>query len=347
MKILVGLSGWVDSAVAAYLLLEQWHEVIWGFMKNYIEDTGTCTTREDAESAIAVAKHLGIDLMVFDFQKEYKERILNYIFEWYQKGITPNPDILCNNLIKFDLFLEEAVNLWFDKIATGHYVRVLDKWDENWQYKLLRWKDHHKDQTYFLSWLNQKQLSKSLFPVGELKKTEVRKIAKKIKLPNADRKDSQGLCFVGNIPIKDFLMKKLPVMEGKIMDENWNVLWKHDGAWFFTIWQNRGLKLPHKAYVYKIDVENNIVFASKNKESKNLTSKYCHLKNWHWIWEKYTLPIEVEAKIRYRQEIQSAELKIEDWKFFVEFDENQWAIASGQSVVAYVGEECVGSGVIG
>jgi len=344
MKILVGLSWWVDSAVTAHLLLKQWHDVVWWFMKNYVEENWNCTTREDAESTIAVAKHLGIKLKVFDFQKEYKDRILNYIFDWYKKWITPNPDILCNNLIKFDLFLEEALNLWFDKIATWHYARISQ--NNNWIYKLLRWKDYNKDQSYFLSWLNQKQLSKSLFPIWDFDKPKIREIANQINLPNANRKDSQWLCFVWNIPIKDFLMKKLPQKWWNIIDESWNILWKHDWAWFFTIWQNRWLKLPHKAYVYKIDVKNNIVYVSKNKESSILVSKICNLENWHRIWKNYNLPTKIKAKIRYRQEPQLWELDNKNWQFFVNFEEEQRAIAPWQSIVAYIDDECIWSGII-
>lgn len=348
MKILIGLSGWVDSAVAAYLLKEQWHEVVWGFMKNYSEESGTCTTREDAESAIEVAKFLGIELQVFDFEKEYEERILNYIFEGYSNWITPNPDILCNNLVKFDLFLDAAIKLGFDKIAMGHYARIKSELgrDSTPLYKLYRWRDHNKDQSYFLSWLNQYQLSKALFPLWVLEKPKVRSIAKTIWLPNADRKDSQGLCFVWNVPIKDFLMKKLPVEAWNIVDEAWNILWQHDGAWFFTIGQNRWLKLNHKAYVYNIDVKNNVVYVSKDKEAPHLKTRKIQLKNWHWIAEEYPLVLDCEAKIRYRQEVQPCRLEKTHWKIFVIFDEEQWAVAPGQTIVVYLDEECVWAGII-
>jgi len=209
-KVLVWLSGWVDSAVSAALLLEQWYEVVWWFMKNYVSDKWNCTTFKDAEEAIKVAKFLWIELLSFDLQKEYQERIIDYIFEWYSKWITPNPDVLCNNLIKFDVFLNKAMEQWFDYIATGHYARIRG---EDWVYHLLQWIDSWKDQSYFLSGLNQYQLSKSIFPLWEMTKQQVREKAKEIWLPNAERKDSQGLCFIWNVPIRTFLMQKFPKKE--------------------------------------------------------------------------------------------------------------------------------------
>ena len=195
-KILIWLSWWVDSAVAAYLLKKEGYDVTAGFMKNYVAPDGNCTTYDDAQEAIKVADFLWIELISFDLQKEYQEKIIDYIYNGYQKGITPNPDVLCNSLIKFDVFLNKALEMWFDWIATGHYARIEEI---EWSHKLLRWLDYNKDQSYFLAGLNQFQLSKSLFPIGNLKKPELRKIAKAVWLPNAERKDSQGLCFVWNI----------------------------------------------------------------------------------------------------------------------------------------------------
>ncbi len=343
-RILVGLSGGVDSAVTAYLLKEQWYDVVCGFMKNYVAATGPCTTREDAEEAIRVANFLGIELQVFDFQKEYQERIINYIYEGYKQGITPNPDILCNSLVKFDLFLEKALNAGFDMIATGHYARIEKKLNN---YHLLRWIDYTKDQSYFLSGLNQYQLSKSLFPLWKLEKSEVRTIAKEIGLPNADRKDSQGLCFIWNIPIKQFLLQKLPTQKWDIISLDGKKLGEHDGAWFFTIGQKRGLWLNFKAYVIRIDVKSNLVIVW-DKNDDELSHNSLKAANWHWIgWQQYNLPLEVKTKIRYRQEPQPSQLQnLENNCMQISFIEEQRAIAPGQTVVAYVGDECVGNGVI-
>ncbi len=283
MKILVWLSWWVDSAVAAYLLKQQWHEVVWWFMKNYLdEENPNCTTRQDSEVAIKVAKFLGIEILAFDFIQEYEDRIIKYIYDGYKKGITPNPDILCNNLVKFDLFLEEALKLGFDKVATGHYARI---GCDDEIYKLLRWVDYNKDQSYFLSGLNQYQLSKAIFPIGELDKNEVRKIAKEIWLPNADRKDSQGLCFVWNIPMKEFLKKRLPEKKWDILLEDWEKVGEHNWAYFFTIWQSRWLDINIKAYVVWVDVDENIVYVSYDRNVESLEKKRIEINDLHWIWE--------------------------------------------------------------
>lgn len=342
-KILVWLSGGVDSAVAAYLLKQAWHDVTAWFMKNYVSATGNCTTYEDAEEAIKVAKFLWIKILSFDLQKEYHKKIINYIYEGYKKWITPNPDVLCNTLIKFDVFLHKALKLGFDCIATWHYASINKKWKK---YKLMRWKDHNKDQSYFLSGLDQFQLSKSLFPLWELTKQEVRAIAKKIWLPNAERKDSQWLCFVWNIPIKTFLEQKLPKKIWNIINTDWKIIGKHDWARFFTIGQRHGLNLPPDRYVDAIDVKKNIVYVGPRNEEK-LNQKEIPLKDRHRIGKEYKLPLRVTAKIRYRSEPAKAKLLTRDsWRVTIIFSENQRAIAPGQVVVAYLDEECLGNGII-
>ena len=380
-KVLVWLSGWVDSAVSAALLLEQWYEVVWWFMKNYVSDKWNCTTFKDAEEAIKVAKFLWIELLSFDLQKEYQERIIDYIFEWYSKWITPNPDVLCNNLIKFDVFLNKAMEQWFDYIATGHYARIraeqispspslsrggqissltkegdhevvedLSSWKI--RYHLLQWVDSWKDQSYFLSGLNQYQLSKSIFPLWEMTKQQVREKAKEIWLPNAERKDSQGLCFIWNVPIRTFLMQKFPKKEWDILDLNWKKVWTHQWAYFYTIGQKQWLWLNFKAYVYRIDIENNILYVT-DKDAEELKTKTLIAKNWHWIcpdmeseilnWNK-----NLSWKIRYRQ-IPAVECnleKMENWDMKVTFEKEQWAVAPGQVFVAYDWDECLGNGMI-
>ncbi len=350
-KILVWLSGWVDSAVAAYLLMRQWFEVTAWFMKNYISESANCTTYQDAQEAIKVAEFLWIKIISFDLIKEYEEKIIKYIYEWYNNWITPNPDILCNSLIKFDVFLDKALELWFDGIATWHYAQIIkSQWPDDltnwWLYRLMRWIDHNKDQSYFLSWLSQFQLSKSIFPIWNIDKPEVRKIAKEIWLPNAERKDSQWLCFIWQIPIKKFLEQRLPKKEWNIIDEKWNIVWKHEGAYFFTIWQRHWLNLNFKSYVINTNVKENTVTIWE-KDAENLSSSYLETNNRQRIADKYTLPLNVQTKIRYRQEPENAILQWLNWeKMTIKFNNPQRAIAPWQTVVAYLWEECIWSWVI-
>ena len=352
-KILVWLSGGVDSAVSAALLLQQGYEVVGGFMKNYVSETGNCTTYKDAEEAIKVAKHLGIELLSFDLQQEYQEKIIDYIFEGYKKGITPNPDVLCNSLIKFDVFLQRAIESWFDKIATGHYASI---GENKGNYQLLRWKDHNKDQSYFLAGLNQYQLSKSLFPLWGFTKPEVRELAKKFNLPNAERKDSQWLCFIGNVPIREFLLQRFEKKEGDIIyvdsfnHQTGKKVWTHQGAYFYTIGQKHGLGLNFKAYVYRIDIEHNLLYVT-DKDNEELSSIELIAKDWHWIIPEYKedyLWKKLNGKIRYRQNppVSCRLEEMGDGKIRVIFDEEQRAIAPGQVFVSYDGEICLGCGTI-
>lgn len=348
-KILVWLSGWVDSAVAAYLLKEQWYEVVAWFMKNYVdEENPNCSTYQDANEAIKVAKFLWIEIISFDLREEYENKIIKYIYEWYEKWITPNPDILCNSLIKFDVFLDKAIELWFDAIAMWHYARIIeDKTiDVEKKYKLLRWVDYNKDQSYFLSWLNQYQLSKAIFPIWGMIKNEVRELAKKIWLPNADRKDSQWLCFIWKVPMKEFLKKRLPIKKWDIILLDWTKVWKHEWAYFFTIGQSRGLDINKKAYVVKIDVKNNLVIVSYEKYEPELINKEININNRHRIGQNFTFPIKCLTKIRYRQEPQEALLTLKDWKLKAICKEEQRWVAIGQTLTAYIWDECIGSGII-
>lgn len=374
-RVLVGLSGGVDSAVSAYLLKEQGYDVVAWFMKNYADESNpNCHTREDRNTAIQVAQHLGIqDFMIFDFRQAYEERIINYIYEWYKAWITPNPDILCNNLVKFDLFLAKAMSYGFDYIATGHYARIspiivneAKRNEESYKtkdpsplaqddttFQLLRWVDHNKDQSYFLSGLNQYQLSKSLFPVGELTKPEVRAIAKKIWLPNADRKDSQWLCFIGNVPMREFLKKKLPIQKWDIILDHEKKVGEHDGARFWTIGQSRGLDINIKAYVTSIDVTNNIVHVSYERENPDLLHPQAQCRQWHWIndrwWNEARKTKNITVKIRYRQDPPVAanlEWDKTNNTMKISFTEPQRGIAPGQSIVAYDGDVCLGGGII-
>lgn len=346
-KVLVWLSWWVDSAVSAYLLMQAWYEVDAGFMINYIaEEKSNCTTKKDLEVAKEVAAFLWIKLFTFDYVKEYEEKILNYIYEGYKKWITPNPDVFCNSEVKFKLFLEEALSLWYDYIATGHYARI--KKDEGNIFHLLKWVDSTKDQSYFLAFLSQFQLAHSLFPLGELEKTEVREIAKKIGLPNALRKDSQGLCFVGKVDFKAFLEKKIPHKKGNIVDTSGKKVGEHEGVFYYTIGQRKwlnigGLKEP--LFVIEKQGATNTLVVGTEKDLE-LYSDTLTCSNLHFVAEKFELPKSWKAKIRYRQADQDCTLSFENGKYIFRFDVKQRAITSGQVVAFYFCEELVASGVI-
>ncbi len=362
-KILVWLSGWVDSAVSAYLLKKQWHDVTAGFMINYMDESSdTCTTRQDIKVAKEVAKYLDIPFLIFDYRDEYEEKVLDYMYEWYKKGITPNPDIMCNSEIKFKVFLEEALDFGYDKVATGHYARIEEStppspagegvrgwgWDKT--YHLLKWVDENKDQSYFLAGLNQRQLSKALFPIWNLKKSEVRKIAREAWLPNADRKDSQGICFVWKVDFDKFLEKKIEPKEWNIVDTSGKVLWKHKWVYYYTIGQRKGLDLwgqKEPVFVVRKDIEKNEIVVG-TKDDMNLYDDRLVMSYLHFLWRNdFHFPLKVKAKIRYRQRDQDVVVeKYWEDKFLVKFKDKQRAIASGQICAIYLGDELVISGVI-
>ena len=333
MKIVVGLSGGVDSSVAAYLLQKQGHEVIGLFMRNWNDASVTledeCPWIEDSNDALLVAKKLGIPFQVIDMSELYKERIVDYMFAEYEKGRTPNPDVLCNREVKFDVFLETALSLGADKVATGHYARLDSFLGENGEevYQLLAGKDNNKDQSYFLCQLNQKQLSKALFPIGELTKPEVREIAREMELATADKKDSQGLCFIGKVSLPTFLQQQLKAKEGEIVEifsdfaeyhkekpefsskleeleylsakihykkSDGKVIGKHQGAQFYTIGQSKGLGIGgHKESCFLIsrDMENNLVYVGEGRNFPGLYRKALKIDNSevHWIREDLRL----------------------------------------------------------
>jgi len=356
MKVFVGLSGGVDSAVSAALLKEQAYEVVGIFMKNWSGDDygiqSECPWEEDQKSAEAVANHLGIEFRSFNFEKQYREKVVEYFFSEYQKGRTPNPDVMCNKEIKFKLFLEKAIEMGADSIATGHYARRLGDGGSE-PYRMLKGVDNNKDQTYFLYNLTYKQLSKTVFPVGEYVKPKVREIAKKFKLPNAERPDSQGICFIGEINVLKFLMSRIPEEGGEIRDIDTNkVVGEHKGVYFYTIGQREGLGIGGQQIPYFVvdkDITNNILYVGHGSDHPHMYKKDVNLENLHWI-NPERINTEVFAKenltasIRYRQKPQPGKLDMEN-KIF-SFNEPQRAVTSGQSLVIYSGEECLGGGVI-
>ncbi|WP_010229722.1 tRNA 2-thiouridine(34) synthase MnmA [Gillisia marina] len=392
-KVVVGLSGGVDSSVTAYLLQQQGYEVIGLFMKNWHDDSVTisdeCPWLDDSNDAMMVAEKLGIPFQTVDLSEEYKERIVDYMFREYKMGRTPNPDVLCNREIKFDVFMKIALSLGADYVATGHYCRkgIIEK-DEETVYQLLAGKDDNKDQSYFLCQLTQEQLSKTLFPVGELQKSEVRKIAAEQDLITADKKDSQGLCFIGKVRLPEFLQQKLKPKEGVIVEidsqreeyqnlpVNFNskseklellskkfqyeladgkVVGTHQGAHYFTKGQRKGLAVggtPEPLFVIDTDVDENIIYTGQGKEHPGLFRKALFVANSEIHWVRRDLAIapdaelKVQARIRYRQELQEATLHQTENGLYVLFEKAQSAITEGQFVAWYLEDELVGSGVI-
>lgn len=370
-KILVGISGWVDSAVSAYLLKQAGYDVVGGFMINYLDESDpNCTTKKDLEEFKKIVDYLDIPYEIWDFRKEYEDQILNYIYQWYLSGITPNPDILCNNLIKFGLFLDEAIKLGFDMVATGHYARVgyYDKilgLDDIWwsdfallqaeydRFRLYRWVDYDKDQSYFLSWLTQSQLSRSIFPLWSYTKSQVREIAHQIWLPNADRKDSQWLCFVGNINMSKFLLDKIGPKPWDILDKNGNIIGQHKWAYLFTIWQRRGIWLSSQSYVIDIDVVSNTIIVWTKNDLDLFVDKVV-VDHMHWIWQKPVFWLQwynCFCKIRYRQQLQAAQVIYNEssWIYTIKFAQPQKWVPDWQVAVIYDGEHTDwvrGSGII-
>ncbi len=357
-KVLIWLSGWVDSAVSAYLLQKQGYDVTAWFMINYLdEDNPNCPTKIDIKVAKEVAEYLSIPFFTFDYKEEYEEKVLNYMYEWYKKWITPNPDVMCNKEIKFKMFLEEAMELGFDYISTGHYAQIVNNnchCESNKAiqktYRLLKWIDSTKDQSYFLAFLNQHQLSKSLFPIGHLEKSEVRIMAEEIGLPNAKRKDSQWICFVGKVDFKEFLEKRIKHKEGDIIDTSWKILGKHKWVFYYTIGQRKGIEiwwLKEPIFVIKKDIENNELIVWTESDLA-LYSDKLNLKYIHFLWKKdFLFPLKAKVKIRYRQADQDCiVVKIDENTFEIKFTEKQRAITSGQIGAIYLENELIISWII-
>jgi tRNA-specific 2-thiouridylase len=349
IKVVLGISGGVDSAVTALMLQEQGYEVQAVFMQNWVADQNDpyCSINQDLNDAKAVCDKLQIPFSIINFSREYWRNVFQYFLDEYAAGRTPNPDVMCNKEIKFKAFLQHAIDLGADCIATGHYARI-DKVDN--YYRLRRGKDNNKDQSYFLYTLNQKQLAKSLFPIGNLTKDEVRAIAKKAGLPNYAKKDSTGICFIGERNFKEFLKEYLLDKPGDIVTEESKIIGRHDGLMFYTLGQRKGLKiggcnnakeLPW--YVINKDIKNNRLYVAQGHDHPRLLANSLSYKNEHWISgiePKFSL--QCEAQIRYRSCAKKCTVNAGQ----VQFKEPQWAIAPGQSVVFYLGDHCLGGGII-
>ncbi len=388
-RVVVGLSGGVDSSVSAYLLQQQGYEVIGLFMRNWHDDTVTinneCPWIDDANDALLIAEQLNIPFQVLDLSKEYKERIVDYMFAEYEAGRTPNPDVLCNREIKFDVFLKAALELGADFVATGHYCQKTT--DENGVHHLLAGADPGKDQSYFLCQLNQEQLSKALFPIGHLQKSEVREIAKSIDLVTAEKKDSQGLCFVGKISLPEFLQQQLQVKNGNIIeiqedntyfsdylqlepvaenvvelsrpfrfDPNMGIkVGEHIGAHYYTIGQRKGLHIggrPMPSFVIGIDTATNTVYSGQTEQHPGLNRWALKIaaSDAHWIQTLQELKVgekrPYDIRIRYRQPLQKGTLIRKEDGLYLLFDQIQRGITPGQFAAWYSNNELVGSGII-
>jgi len=388
-RVVVGLSGGVDSSVTAYLLKEQGYEVIGMFMKNWHDETVTlsddCPWIDDSNDALLIAQQLDIPFQVIDLSKEYKERIVDYMFNEYQAGRTPNPDVLCNREIKFDVFLNSAKELGADYVATGHYCRKLEHSDGS--FGLIQGKDPNKDQSYFLCQLSQEQLGMALFPIGELLKSEVRSIAEKAGLHTADKKDSQGLCFVGKISLPQFLQQKLSPLRGDIVEipatlptykaydripvqqeyieqlaapfsytqDQGEVVTQHQGAHYYTIGQRKGLHIggrPNPSFVIDTDVTTNTVYSGQNDDHPGLNRWALKIKqeDMHFVSSRFTSDLlnnkEIDVRIRYRQALQKCTVHNIAGDTFVLFKEKQRGITPGQFAAFYIDKELIASGVI-
>jgi tRNA-specific 2-thiouridylase len=388
-RVVVGLSGGVDSSVAAYLLIQQGYEVIGMFMRNWHDETVTlsndCPWIDDANDALLVAQHLGIPFQVVDLSAQYKDRIVDYMFREYEAGRTPNPDVLCNREIKFDVFLKEALALGADYVATGHYCRKLIH--EDGTHGLLSGLDGNKDQSYFLCQVSQEQLQRALFPIGDLTKTQVRELASEQGLLTAEKKDSQGLCFVGKISLPTFLQQQLEPKQGPIIEipldlaqfTTYNEIIPslsnvvelaqpfifeptmgkqvatHQGAHYYTIGQRKGLHIggrPEPSFVLATDTETNVIYSGQTDEHPGLYRRALKLdtKEINWIQpipeESLEKGISCSIRIRYRQALQEGTLIQKEGVLYILFEKPQRGITPGQFAAWYLNDELIGSGII-
>jgi len=386
IHVVIGLSGGVDSSVAAYVLKQQGYKVSALFMQNWHDTVGLlegdCPQNDDLLFAQLVAKKLDIPFEVVDLSVDYKARVVDYMFSEYEKGRTPNPDVLCNREIKFDIFIDAAEKLGADFVATGHYTRKETFIKDGVEtYRLLAGVDPNKDQSYFLCQLSQKQLSKAMFPIGDMLKPDLRKLASRVELATADKKDSQGICFVGKVDLPVFLQQKLKAKEGNIIEvdkkfyENLEpkveledlakpfnyialdgyVVGQHNGAHFFTIGQRKGLNVGGKAeplFIIATDIKHNLIYVGQGASHPGLYRKslFINKNEVHWVRPDLKLKVgeekEFSIRIRYRQALQKGKLICKENGLYILFDEAQKSITAGQFAAWYDGEELIGSGVI-
>lgn len=344
-KVYVGLSGGVDSSVAALLLKHQGYEVTGVYMKNWSKDLPgmPCPWKEDYQDAKRVAVQLGINFKMYDFQKEYSHKVVDYMLDEFKAGRTPNPDIMCNQEVKFKLFLDTALKNGADYIATGHYAKTEGG-------RLFMAKDFNKDQTYFLYRVNQEALKKTLFPVGDLTKPQIRASAKKHNLVTATKEESMGICFVGKVVIKEFLQQFVKTKPGRIINQHKKVIGEHDGAIFYTIGQRHGLEvgggLPY--YVTGKDMKKNIVYVTTDLQDKNLWSGEIKLSDVYWIDNEPKSSQELMVRIRHRAKLIPVKKlnKLSNSQLVAELSEDVRALTPGQSAVFYSGQECLGGGIV-
>jgi tRNA-specific 2-thiouridylase len=367
-KVFVGVSGGVDSSVALALLQKKGYDVVGVFLKVWYPDWLPCDWKEERRSAMRVCATLGVPFLTIDCEKEYKKEVVDYMIKEYSMGRVPNPDVFCNKYVKFWVFLKKAKEMGADFVATGHYARVHKAENSFFQvfgasqpdhsktnFLLCESVDKEKDQSYFLYTLDQDQLSKTLFPIGHLKKPEVRKLAKKFGLPTATKKDSQGICFLGKIDLKDFLSHYVKAKRGNVLNTKGEIVGFHQGAIFLTIGQRHGFTITHKTtndprfFVVSKDLKNNtITVASDEKEKDTIYSiKNLTIKNLNFIsGVEPEFPLNVDVRIRYRQQKQKCILTKKSNEYVVTFIKPQNAISTGQSAVLYKGDICIAGGII-